>query len=141
MIVSQERLDLLKTPSKSHITEVESEQISTRGLVTKANSHKKLIHIQSQEKLIQRIQTDMKRIQEAEKEKLAHMVIKAKEREIKQTRQQNRDLNMERMRLVLKMEYSLKHYEPSEFMHEKKFRNELLSQIADRKNPLLNGSV
>lgn len=61
--------------------------------------------------------------------------------QVKQERQQNRDLNMERMRLILKMAYSLKHDDPTAFMQEKKFRNELLSQIVDRKNPLLNGSI
>lgn len=59
----------------------------------------------------------MKRIQMAESMSLENMKYKAKELKVKQVRQQNRDLNMERMRLILKMAYSLKHDDPSEFMH------------------------
>jgi hypothetical protein len=41
------------------------------------------------------------------------MQHKAKERKIKQERKESRDMNLERMRLILKMAYSLQHDDPS----------------------------
>lgn len=125
-IPQEQSQPLSQTLSKSRITEVESEQ-KLSSTVTNVHSTQKLVQRQSQAQLIERIQTDMRRIQMAESLQLENFKYKARERRVKMERQQNRDLNMERMRLILKMAYSLKHDDPSTFMHEKKFRNELLS--------------
>jgi len=79
-------------------------------------------------------QEDLLRIDEAEASKIEDMKLKVEELKRKQERQAYRNMNLERMRLILNFAYTNKFEKPREEGEEsKRYENKMITKIVQRR--------